>query len=223
MAYARDFVTKNIDHFVDPEDETVKSISKVAAAQADIITAKFGLRPEVTPRLVKLAFYDFIILCGQLILFSSAEKQVGSSLIIAEYLLLDDSSSMKFDAQRVPALFDTLRRVAQFTTILEPKGISVRFLNHDEGTGRHYDDLTDAHNIMMKVAQVPFHGNTRLGQVLHEKIVQPMIIQKAVLGKLKKPVFVIIITDGEVSYCLHCMKLYVSHLCTSKRFKGVRS
>ena len=45
-AYGRDFVKKNIDNFVDPSGESVKSITIVAAAQADIVTAEFGLRPD---------------------------------------------------------------------------------------------------------------------------------------------------------------------------------
>ena len=121
---------------------------------------------------------------------------------------------MTFDDQRIPALIDTLQRVAQFATILQPKGISIRFLNHDEGTGRYYDDLTVAHDITMKVAKVPFRGNTRLGEILDEKVVQPMIVRKMELGKLERPVFVVIITDGEVSCCLPCMKLCISRLCT---------
>ena len=67
IAYTKDFVENNIENFVDPRDESIKAISKVAAAQADIVTAKFGLSPNTTPGLVKLAFYDFVILCGQLI------------------------------------------------------------------------------------------------------------------------------------------------------------
>ena len=106
---------------------------------------------------------------------------------------------MTFNEQCIPALKDTLRRVAKFATILQPKGISVRFLNHNEGIRKDFDDLKNADDIGMKVAQVPFYGNTRLGTVLRDKIVQPMVVQKAAAGQLDKPVFVIIITDGQVS------------------------
>ncbi|ERF72750.1 hypothetical protein EPUS_04803 [Endocarpon pusillum Z07020] len=172
VEYAEDFVAKNINNFVDVTEESVKSIAEVAAAQADIVATELGLRPEVTPGLVKLAFYDFVILC-------------------------DDSSSMTFDEQCIPALNDTLRQVAHFATILQPKGISVRFLNHDEGNARRYDNLTDAHDIAVKVSSVPFYGNTRLGSVLNDKIVRPRIIDKITSGKLERPVFVVIITDGQ--------------------------
>ena len=124
---------------------------------------------------------------------------------------------MTFDPQHIPALNDTLRRVAHFATILQPKGISIRFLNHDESKGEKYDDLTDAHDIGMKVASVPFDGNTRLGQVLDDKIVQPMIINKVKSGKLERPVFVVIITDGQVrcQYSLHCIRAYILLVSTT--------
>ncbi len=116
----------------------------------------------------------------------------------ANSLFLDDSSSMTFDEHRIPALNDTLRRVAHFATILQPKGISVRFLNHDEGNAGKYDNLTDEHDIAVKISSVPFDGNTRLGSVLDDKIVRPRIINKITSGKLERPVFVVIITDGQV-------------------------
>ncbi|KAK0517141.1 hypothetical protein JMJ35_000296 [Cladonia borealis] len=172
VEYTQDFVTKNIENFSQVTDKSVKSIAEKAATQADIIAAELGLRTEIIPGLVKLAFYDFVILC-------------------------DDSSSMTFDEQHIPALRDTLRRVAYFATRLQPKGIAIRFLNHHEGIGKSFDDLTDAHDVDMKVASVPFQGNTRLGEVLDAKIVQPMILKKVQSGKLERPVFVVIITDGQ--------------------------
>lgn len=121
-----------------------------------------------------------------------------AEVIFNDGLFSDDSYSMTSDPQLIPSLNDTLRRVAHFATILQPKGISIRFLNHDEGNGREYDDLVDKHDISMKVESVNYDGNTRLGQVLDEKIVQPKIINKIISGKLDRPVFVVIITDGLV-------------------------
>lgn len=174
VEYAETFVTNNIEHFGKVTEESVKTIAERAAAQADIIAEELGLRPETTAELVKLAFYDFVILC-------------------------DDSGSMNSPPQHIPALNDTLRRVAHIATILQPKGISIRFLNYDEGDGREYDDLVDEHDIATKVARVPYYGMTRLGQVLNDKIVYPKIINKLLSGTLERPVFVVIITDGQPS------------------------
>lgn len=174
IAYVGEFVTNNINEFFDPKEEFAKGLAEKAAAHADIVTSEFDLAPEVTPQLVKLAFYDFVILC-------------------------DDSSSMTYDEQCIPALKDTLSRVARFATILEPKGISVRFLNYNEGISGEFDNLTDAGEIEEKIGKVPFSGVTRLGEVLDCKIVQPMIIQKVEKQRLEKPIFVVIITDGHPS------------------------
>ena len=64
VVYAKDFVAENLENFVSVTEESVKSIAKLAAAQAETLTAELGLRPEITPALVKFAFYDFVILCG---------------------------------------------------------------------------------------------------------------------------------------------------------------
>ena len=64
MEYAQDFVKKNIENFSQVTDKSVKSIAEKAATQADIIAAELGLRTEIIPGLAKLAFYDFVILCG---------------------------------------------------------------------------------------------------------------------------------------------------------------
>lgn len=64
VEYAEEFVTKNIEHFDKVTEESVKTIAERAAAQANIIAEELGLRPEKTAELVKLAFYDFVILCG---------------------------------------------------------------------------------------------------------------------------------------------------------------
>ncbi len=129
----------------------------------------------------------------------------------------DDSSSMTDDEQCIPTLKDTLRRVAEFANILEPGGISVRFLNYAED----FDGLANANEVEKKVAKVPFSGNTRLGEVLDCKIVQPMIIQKIRKQKLKKPVFVVLITDGQVSrfdppnsVCVWKYSLYMFGICS---------
>lgn len=121
------------------------------------------------------------------------------SLLKAAEISLDNSTSMTWDGECIPALQSTLLRVARFATILEPKGISVRFLNYSEGITGEFDNLTNPKEVQKVIMKVPFTGDTRLGEVLGSKIVQPMIIQKAAEKTLEKPVFVVIITDGEVS------------------------
>ena len=64
VEYTQEFVAKNIENFSQVTDKSVKSIAEKAATQADIIAAELGLRTGIIPGLVKLAFYDFVILCG---------------------------------------------------------------------------------------------------------------------------------------------------------------
>jgi hypothetical protein len=101
---------------------------------------------------------------------------------------------------RMPTLQDMLERVAKFATILNPDGISIRLLNYVGDENGQFDHLRTVEDVK-KLARVPCEGDTRLGQVLNKKIVKPMILEKAVNGTLRKPVIVVIITDGEVS-CL---------------------
>lgn len=115
----------------------------------------------------------------------------------AKTLLLDDSTSMIVD-DRLGVLQDTLQRVAKFATILQPEGISLRFLNYDNDGD--FDELKEEKDIMSIVKSVNASNGTPLGEKLDKKIVQPMIIDKAIAGCLEKPVIVVIITDGEASY-----------------------
>ena len=64
MKYTENFVSKNIGNFDQVTEESIKSIAEIAAAQANLVAEELGLRPEIVPELVKLAFYDFVILCG---------------------------------------------------------------------------------------------------------------------------------------------------------------
>lgn len=102
---------------------------------------------------------------------------------------------------RVPILKDTLQRVAQFATKLEPTGISLRFLNYPYDQRGGFDNLGAVSEIMDKTERVyeVQGGGTQLGTMLNTKVVQPMIINKVNSGNFRKPIIVILITDGEVS------------------------
>jgi|SRR5437667_267254 len=110
-------------------------------------------------------------------------------------VVIDDSSSMN-TGNRIQALQETLQGVAEFATILEPTGISIRFLNFEHD--KDFDNLTNVNEVVQKAQMVRYNGNTRLGQILQQKVVNP-ILRKANSNVLKKPVIVTVITDGEVS------------------------
>jgi len=96
------------------------------------------------------------------------------------------------------ALEETLKRVAKFATVLSEDGISIRFLNYDGDNNSEFDNLAKVKDIDKKFARIQCVGSTKLGTILNNKIVEPMILSKAREKTLRKPVIVVIITDGEV-------------------------
>jgi hypothetical protein len=103
------------------------------------------------------------------------------------------------EEDRIPALRDTLGRVATFATILSADGISVRILNYSGDVGGLWDNLKTVEDVKNRMDRVTYHGGTPLGTILSSKVLEPMILTKAKYGSLKKPVIVVIITDGEES------------------------
>jgi hypothetical protein len=73
-AYLDDFIEENLANFYPPKDERVRKLAKRAADQAQAVTDKFHLSPELTTGLAKLALYDFVILCGKVPLYSLSES-----------------------------------------------------------------------------------------------------------------------------------------------------
>jgi hypothetical protein len=110
-------------------------------------------------------------------------------------MLADDSSSMESEG-RFDSLKITLQRVARIATTLQPEGISIRFLNYPGDSD--FDNLTTPQEVGSIIDRVSARGPTPLGGMLNQKVVQPLIIKKAVEDRLDKPVIVVIITDGKV-------------------------
>ncbi|KAK6336225.1 hypothetical protein TWF696_001788 [Orbilia brochopaga] len=173
QSYAEDFILKNFNGLIDPKSGDVRKTMKEAARKAREILEKYGLHPSNMKHLTKLALYDFVILC-------------------------DDSSSMKFNLEhedRISPLKKTLGTVAELATLIEPSGISIRFLNYKKD--KEWDNLKSMEDINPLLKKIPWAGATKLGQVLDRKIVQPLVIDKVKEGRFKKPLIVIIITDGK--------------------------
>ncbi|KAH0551120.1 hypothetical protein GP486_007536 [Trichoglossum hirsutum] len=191
--YVRKFIKDHLYSFPGFGNTSMKNLARKASGQGKDIAHKWGLSEETTAGLIKLALYDFVLLC-------------------------DDSNSMELE-NRKRMLVNTIRRVATFATVLEPAGITVRFLNHAEDDT--FDNMADVGDIITKVKTVEYKGDTKLGSVLDRKIVQPMIIQKAKERTLKKPVIVVIITDGEATKSEH-METQPSY-SSSRRSEAVRT
>ncbi len=110
-----------------------------------------------------------------------------------------DNSKSMLQEKRREALTATIQRVAEIATLLSPDGISVRFLHEDpDNPNEQSDNLKTMIQIKYRVGGIVWIGGTPLGSVLNNKVVEPMILQKARTDQLKKPVIVVVITDGQV-------------------------
>ncbi|KAI0411375.1 hypothetical protein F5X98DRAFT_383817 [Xylaria grammica] len=146
-----------------------EELAKKAADLTNGANNNFDLDPKFAPGVVKLDVFDFMILC-------------------------DNSRSMML---RPALLKSTLKRLAKIANILTPTGISLRFLNYDKDGNGDFDGLF-MEDVERKFKEVGFKTGSRLGTVLRDKIVEP-IIAKAQSRTLEKPVLVLIITDGKPS------------------------
>ncbi|KIW86273.1 hypothetical protein Z517_01668 [Fonsecaea pedrosoi CBS 271.37] len=171
---SQEFLTKTIKNIgltgiYGEDNPRLQTVAANAAARAADVSARYGLPPKTTLGAIKLALYNFVILC-------------------------DDSKSMRRE-NRIPALQTTLKRVVEIATLFEDTGISIRFLNYTQDS--RLDDLRRPDDIVQKVASVRWRGITELGSKLHDKIIRPMIVEKVRRGTFDTPLIVVIITDGE--------------------------
>ena len=60
-----EFIDENLPEFCNQDNSLRRDLSQRAAVRAEEVTAEFGLRPELTKKVAKLALYDFVILCGR--------------------------------------------------------------------------------------------------------------------------------------------------------------
>lgn len=110
-------------------------------------------------------------------------------------LLIDDSGSMAFEenGSRIDDLKLILNRVSYAASLFDDDGVQIRFLNSaEQGNG-----VRNERQVLDLVARVSFSGLTKVGTELQQKILEPLILQPARAQQLKKPVLVIIVTDGQ--------------------------
>lgn len=98
--------------------------------------------------------------------------------------------------ERIQDLKVVLERVAYASTLFDPDGISIRFMNTvlPQGAGDH---VRDARQISQIIDSIKFSGLTPMGKQLRAKVIDDIVLRDARQGALKKPVLVIAITDGQ--------------------------
>jgi hypothetical protein len=157
---------KRIEHMY-PEPRLVQIAQDVARNDpVSTLCNHWKLPREVGFDFVKLALYDVVF-------------------------LLDDSGSMRFGDGLIDELKFILGNVAFATGLFDQDGFSVRFMN----SATKADNIRTEKEAMDLVDSVRFEDVTPLATSLRNKILEPFVYAHDKTG-LKKPILVIIITDG---------------------------
>ena len=103
------------------------------------------------------------------------------------------------DGERIKDLELILARVSYAASLFDDDGIQVRFMNREAARvdPRALDGIRSEQQAEDLVAKAKFSGLTPLGTQLRAQIIEPLVIQRARSGQLRKPVLIITITDGE--------------------------
>ena len=105
---------------------------------------------------------------------------------------------MQFEekGERIKDLQLILQRVAFAATLFDDDGIEIRFMNQDPPanmtsnvrTEQQIDQLMQGHR---------FSGLTPMGTNLRKKVVDDLFLRNLRSGRMRKPMLVIVITDGQ--------------------------
>lgn len=152
------------------DNQKIQQIASTIGSKVDYISQTWNIQKELANDLVRLALYDIVIFA-------------------------DDSGSMSFEenGERIEDLKLIINRTAFISAMFDDDGIQVRFMNSDiKGDG-----LKDERGVLNLISQVHFRGLTPLGTSLYQKVIEPMVLRPAKYNQLRKPVLVIVITDGQ--------------------------
>jgi hypothetical protein len=102
---------------------------------------------------------------------------------------------MQFEegGERIQDLKLILSKVAYAASLFDQDGIEIRFMNSElQGNNIH-----NAAEVESLISRIQFKGLTPMGTQLRNKVLEPLVVQKARSNQLRKPVLVITITDGQ--------------------------
>ncbi|CAO1631632.1 unnamed protein product [Parajaminaea phylloscopi] len=135
------------------------------------VAESWEMPPFLAQDLVKLALFDVMFLC-------------------------DDSASMNSEkGARIEGLRQIIKRAADAAGRMDPDGMEFAWMNAD--LAPQDTKIRSAKDADRQVRQCRFDGRaTPLGHSLEQKVLRPNLMEPLSRGYLKKPVLVIIITDG---------------------------
>ncbi|KAF2148235.1 hypothetical protein K461DRAFT_232990, partial [Myriangium duriaei CBS 260.36] len=164
---------KRLQQFYQPNSPALDQIANRAAGQIDRLCAQWRVNREIANDVVKLALYDIVI-------------------------FIDDSGSMQFEekGERIKDLKLILERVAFAATLFDDDGIELRFMNQDPPASQT-SNVRSAQQIEQLLASHRFSGLTPMGTNLRKKVVDDIFIRSLRSGRMRKPLLVVVITDGQ--------------------------
>ncbi|RPB15885.1 hypothetical protein P167DRAFT_482227 [Morchella conica CCBAS932] len=165
---------KKIEHMY-PDSRLFQIAQDIAGKDpVNTLCAHWGVPQEVGFDFVKLALFDVVF-------------------------LLDDSGSMRFGDGLIDELKFILGNVAFATGLFDTDGFSVRFMNQDiKG-----DNIRTEKQAIDIVNTAKFEDVTPLATSLKNKILDPLVYAADSAGTLRKPILIIIITDGRPTDNVH--------------------
>ncbi|KAF4553852.1 Hypothetical protein D9617_6g095850 [Elsinoe fawcettii] len=164
---------KRLHQFYPPNSPLLDQVANKASYQVDRLCAQWRINKEIANDIVKLALYDIV-------------------------LFIDDSGSMQFEekGERIKDLQLILERVAFAATLFDDDGIEIRFMNQDPPS-----NMTSGVKTQEQVSALMnghrFSGLTPMGTNLRKKVVDDIFLRNLRSGRMRKPLLVIVITDGQ--------------------------
>ncbi|RPB27816.1 hypothetical protein L211DRAFT_768822, partial [Terfezia boudieri ATCC MYA-4762] len=108
------------------------------------------------------------------------------------------------DDNRYKILMGALEKNAKLNATIDEEGLSMRFLNYPRRKEHQIpwglDNIQGALKMRAILETNLWKGGTELGGMLLEKVLEPLLFEKARQNQLNKPIFISIITDGEPDY-----------------------
>ncbi|GES66440.1 hypothetical protein ATETN484_0015000600 [Aspergillus terreus] len=141
LAYYEDFLSKNFGQFRF-SDELKQSLAERAVKVKKELETNYGLTAKEVANLTKVSFYDIFFLC-------------------------DDSTSMQM-GDRIDALNETLQSITFWATMIEPSGVSLRFLNYDDDDNGDFDNFTDLGKLRDQITKPTREKENRMADVIRK-------------------------------------------------------
>lgn len=107
---------------------------------------------------------------------------------------------MRFEenGERIKDLKLILQRVTYAAMLFDNDGISVRFMNSTPPP-HLVNGIRDDRQVEALMQSLQYKGLTPMGTELRKRVIDDMVVGRARMGQLQKPVLVITLTDGQPS------------------------